>query len=232
MVRVHAVVMAAGEGKRLRPLTERFAKPVLPVGGRPVVVTLVHELRAAGLDRITVVTGHHAAQVELLLDGLGVELVRQPRPDGSADVVLRAAAAGARPPFLVTAADTVYAAGDVARLAAAYATGRYDGALAVRRDPPPGPGRAAVAIEDGLVRRVVDRDPANPLAAAPLWILGERLARHLEGLPGPPYELAEALQRGIDAGLRVLGLEIGRTRDLTNPVDLVEHNFPYLEGLP
>ena len=53
----------------------------------------------------------------------------------------------------------------------------------------------------------------------------------LDELPGPPYELAVALQRGVDAGHRVLGLEIGRTRDLTNPVDLVEHNFPYLGAL-
>ena len=40
--------MAAGEGRRLRPLTERYAKPVLPIDGRPVIVTLLHELRAAG----------------------------------------------------------------------------------------------------------------------------------------------------------------------------------------
>ena len=37
-----------GEGRRLRPLTERYAKPVLPIDGRPVIVTLLHELRASG----------------------------------------------------------------------------------------------------------------------------------------------------------------------------------------
>ncbi|MDX6542500.1 MAG: Nucleotidyl transferase, partial [Gaiellaceae bacterium] len=36
--------MAAGEGRRLRPLTERYAKPVLPIDGRPVIATLLHEL--------------------------------------------------------------------------------------------------------------------------------------------------------------------------------------------
>src|SRR5690349_8349029 len=89
--RVEAVVMAAGEGRRLRPLTERYAKPVLPVDGRPVVVTLLHELRAAGIDRVTVVTGHLAEQVEQLLDGfpLALRFVRQPEPSGSADAVRR-----------------------------------------------------------------------------------------------------------------------------------------------
>ena len=43
-----------------------------------------------------------------------------------------------------------------------------------------------------------------------------------------PYELAEAFQRLIDAGETVHGVEIGPTRDLTRPLDLVENNFPYL----
>ena len=43
---LHAVVMAAGEGRRLRPITERWPKPVLPIDGKPVVVTLVHDLAA------------------------------------------------------------------------------------------------------------------------------------------------------------------------------------------
>ena len=43
-----AVVMAAGEGSRLRPLTERWAKPILPIDGRPVLATLLRELERAG----------------------------------------------------------------------------------------------------------------------------------------------------------------------------------------
>src|SRR5207302_9063163 len=127
----------------------------------------------------------------------------------------------------LVAADTVFERGGIARFAAAAAG--FDGALAVRRDPPPSPPhRFAARIEDGLVTRVLDEDPANPLAGAPLWLLGERLAPYLEGLPGPPYELKDAFQRAIDAGARVAGIEIRRTRDLTFPVDLIRENFHYL----
>ncbi|HEX6699925.1 MAG TPA: sugar phosphate nucleotidyltransferase, partial [Gaiellaceae bacterium] len=63
---MHAIVMAAGEGTRLRPLTERWAKPVLPIDGRPVIAMLLRELARAGLERATVVTGHLAEQVEAL----------------------------------------------------------------------------------------------------------------------------------------------------------------------
>jgi NDP-sugar pyrophosphorylase family protein len=232
---VQAVVMAAGEGTRLRPLTERWPKPLLPIDGRPVLATLLRGLAAAGCERVTVVTGHLAEQVERLVGdgaafGLEVAFVRQPRPDGSADAVARALEAGAAVPCLVAAADTVFGDGDLGRFADAYTGSGADSALAVRRDPAPAPPhRQAVAVEHGRVVRVRDDDPSNPLAAAPLWALGPAAARHLR-IDTPPYELASTFQRTIDEGVQVAGIEIGRTRDLTRPVDLVRENFPYLNA--
>ena len=46
-----------------------------------------------------------------------------------------------------------------------------------------------------------------------------------------PYELGTAFQAAIDAGEQIAAIEIGPTRDLTTPVDLLEQNFPYLGGL-
>ena len=219
--------MAAGEGRRLRPLTERFAKPVLPIDGRPVIVTLLHELRAAGIGRVTVVTGHLAEQVEQLLDGfpLALRFVRQPEPSGSADAVRRGLDGL---PALVVAADTVFTAGDVARFAA------VDGhAIAARRDPPPSPPhRYALGVRDGRVTRVLDDDPANPLASAPLWRLGDSFdPALLDGPGGPPLGLSQVFQRLVDAGETVHGVEIGPTRDLTHPLDCLEQNFTYLRAL-
>src|SRR2546423_2111275 len=233
---MHAIVMAAGEGSRLRPLTERWAKPVLPIDGRPVIAMLLRELAAAGMEQRTVVPGHLAEQVESLVGdgsgfGLEVAFVRQPRADGSADAVRRALAGGDRLPALVTAADTVYTAGDPARFLEAFRAAGASGALAVRRDPPPGPGRRPVLIRDGLVRRVLDDDASNPLGSAPLWVLGAELEPHLVGLSGPPFELAEGFQRAVDAGFRIAGVEIGSTRDLTDPFDLVQENFTYSKAL-
>ena len=87
--------MAAGEGTRLRPLTERWPKPVLPIDGRPVLAVLLRELAAAELRRVWLVTGHLAEQVERLAGdgsafGLELSFVRQPGVLGSADAVQRA----------------------------------------------------------------------------------------------------------------------------------------------
>jgi GTP:adenosylcobinamide-phosphate guanylyltransferase len=195
-----AVVMAAGEGSRLRPLTERWPKPILPIDGRPVIATLLRELAAAGIERVVVVTGHLAEQVEALVGdgsafGLDVAYARQPGVLGSADAVQRALAAGLDPPFLVCGADTVFEPGDVARFVAGAA----------------------------------GADGATAGEAAPLWLLGPQLVQHL-CLDRPPYELENAFKRGVAAGLEVRTVDVGKTRNLTRPQDLVVENFSYLAG--
>jgi hypothetical protein len=84
-------------------------------------------------------------------------------------------------------------------------------------------------IVDGLVVDPIDRDPANTLGSAPMWGLGAELLPFLDQLDGPPFQLGVAIERAIAAGLRIAGFEIGKTRDLTFPVDLVKENFAYLE---
>jgi NDP-sugar pyrophosphorylase family protein len=222
-----AVVMAAGEGRRLRPVTALWPKPVLPIDGRPVLATLLRELATAAFERVFLVTGHLAEQVERLAGdgsafGLGIQVVGQPAVLGSADAVQRAVVAGARLPVVVSAADTVYRPGDVSTFVAAAAGA--DGAIAVRREPPPGPGRSAIEISDGRVRRI---GGAGELSGAPLWLVGDAVASRL-CLDREPYELENAFRAAIDAGATIVPVEIGKTRDLTDPLDLVKENFPYL----
>jgi NDP-sugar pyrophosphorylase family protein len=229
------VVLAAGEGRRLRPLTERWAKPVLPIDGRAVLGLLLQQIAAAGFAQTWLVTGHLADQVERLIgDGssfrLEVRFVRQPEMLGSADAVRRALVAGAQTPLLVSAADTVFRAGDVARFAKAFASSGAAGAVAVRTDPPPSPDRRAVRRVNGRVELIRDPDPNNPWSGAPLWGIGAAVADRL-CLDQPPHELANAFQAAIDALATVIAVEIGKTRDLTDPLDLVEENFPYLRSI-
>jgi len=82
------------------------------------------------------------------------------------------------------------------------------------------------------VVRVLGGDPGSPLGGAPLWAFGPSAAVFLDDLPGPPYELAVALQRAVDAGLAIAAPEVGATRDITTPFDVLEENFPYLRLLP
>jgi len=221
--------MAAGEGRRLRPLTERWPKPILPIDGKPVIATLLRELADAGIGAVTVVTGHLAQQVEELLGdgspfGTSVGYARQPEPLGSADAVRRALEAGAAPPLVVVAADTVFEPGVVTRVAVEWEGSGVPAGLGVRRGG--GAGKTPVRVQ---AQRVVEiGGERGELTAAPLWFFSASVLPRLEGLPGPPFELAAAFRNETGTGIEVLALDVGPTRDLTRPEDVVVENFPYL----
>jgi len=230
---VHAIVMAAGEGSRLRPLTDRWPKPILPIDGRPVIAHVLRELGEAGCERVAVVTGHLAEQVEELVGdgaafGTDVVFVRQPRRDGSADAVSRALAAGTETPAIVVGADTLFDPGALALFRRDWEESRAAGAIGIRCGQPRSGGKSTIDVHEGRVVRVLGQDPGRELTPAPLWGLGEALAAQLADLPGPPYELGNAYQRAIDAGAEVRAILIGGTRDVTAVADLVVENFPYL----
>lgn len=80
-----AMVLAAGFGRRLRPLTEETPKALVTVGGLTMLERTLRALEAAGADRIVVNTHHHARQVEEVMDrrsGTAELLVsrEEPRP--------------------------------------------------------------------------------------------------------------------------------------------------------
>ncbi len=63
----NAVILSAGQGKRLSPLTDARPKCLVPVSGRPILEWQVRALAAAGVDEITVVTGFCADAVDAML---------------------------------------------------------------------------------------------------------------------------------------------------------------------
>jgi Nucleoside-diphosphate-sugar pyrophosphorylase involved in lipopolysaccharide biosynthesis/translation initiation factor 2B, gamma/epsilon subunits (eIF-2Bgamma/eIF-2Bepsilon) len=55
------VVLVAGEGTRLRPLTYTLPKPLIPVMGKPLIVRAIENLRDSGIGDFHVVVGHSAS---------------------------------------------------------------------------------------------------------------------------------------------------------------------------
>jgi dTDP-glucose pyrophosphorylase len=85
---LQAVIMAGGFGTRLRPLTDNIPKPMLPVGGRPLMERLIEQLQQAGIRRVNVTTHYMPEKiVEHFGDGaaFGVEIkyVNEERPLGT-----------------------------------------------------------------------------------------------------------------------------------------------------
>lgn len=63
-----AIIMAAGLGSRLRPLTDTIPKPLLPVQGKPMIERLIDQLNEVGVKDVYVVTGHLHEQFDYLSD--------------------------------------------------------------------------------------------------------------------------------------------------------------------
>lgn len=85
---MQALILAGGEGTRLRPLTSTIPKPVVPLGDRPFIAYMIEWLSRYGVDDVILACGFMAADVRAVLgDGasLGVRLryVEEPRPLGT-----------------------------------------------------------------------------------------------------------------------------------------------------
>lgn len=92
-----AMVLAAGIGSRLRPLTDRMPKALIPVAGVPLLEHVLRRLHAAGVRDVVVNTHHHAAVLEAYMrarstsDGLRIALSPEPELLGTGGGLLNAA---------------------------------------------------------------------------------------------------------------------------------------------
>ncbi len=80
------MILAAGRGERMRPLTDTTPKPLLSVGGRPLIEHHIEALRTAGIRELVINIAHLGDQIRSALgDGgrLGVRITYSPEPEGA-----------------------------------------------------------------------------------------------------------------------------------------------------
>jgi mannose-1-phosphate guanylyltransferase len=212
------MVLCAGLGTRLRPLTWLLPKPAAPVCGVPLVRYAFALLAGAGIRRV-VVNAHHLAERMAVVSaasaratGLDLAVSREPVIAGTGGALREARQA------LAGAAAIVVVNGDVLfdlDLAAALAAHRASGALAtmVLMPMPPGASYAPVETDDGgAVRRIAGIGPGGerltPWHFTGVHVVAPEL---LHRIPAAPFEvdvnrhvyppiLAEGLVRGHRAG--------------------------------
>lgn len=109
-----AMILAAGLGTRLRPLTDRIPKPLVEVGGTPLLEWVARRLVEAGADRLIVNVHQHADQIIAFIekkDGFGVDVrisVEEERPlDTGGGVAAAAAHFRRKAPFFIHNSDII-----------------------------------------------------------------------------------------------------------------------------
>jgi NDP-sugar pyrophosphorylase family protein len=233
-----ALVLAAGRGARLRPLTDRLPKPLVPVLGRPVIEPILEDLAAAGLTRVGINThwlpdALHARLGDGRAFGLDLLWRHEPQLLEGAGTLRSFAPEFGDSTAIVLNGDTVLEFD----LPAALATHRRMGAvLTLVAAPPLGPPQRPVAWDDESWLRGIRRcgldDPRGR------W-RGEFSGLHLvEPLvwrdfvpPGQPCNLvADVIPRLRAAGLPVAcHLSHGLYADIGDPASLVRANLLALE---
>jgi MurNAc alpha-1-phosphate uridylyltransferase len=117
---MRAMILAAGRGERMRPLTDKVPKPLLPAGGKPLILHLIAGLAAAGVRELVINHAHLGEQIEERLgDGSPWGVAIRYSPEGRAletgGGIFRALPLLGPDPFLVVNGD-IWTDLDFARL--------------------------------------------------------------------------------------------------------------------
>ena len=115
-----AILLAAGTGRKLWPLSDTHPKAALPLANQPVIGRLLDACGAIGIERALVVAGAHAALLARLLGARpGVEIIGEADPAGPAWSLRRLVESRAlQDDLLVLHADVLLATADLAALVA------------------------------------------------------------------------------------------------------------------
>jgi len=226
-----AVVLAAGEGRRLRPLTSLRPKPMVPVGNRPVLEHVVEALADAGIDEVVFVVGYRRERIQTYFGdgddwGVDVEYVVQDKQLGTGHALLQAEEA-VDGEFLVVNGDSIVDASLVSSLVSANAP-----AVAVTRSDQP-TDYGVVDTEDGRVVGIEEKprvyDAETETINAGVYRLDEAVFDEIRSRPGGETSLTEALASLAD-GDRVDAVRVEGWTDVSHLWDLLRVNSEVVGG--
>jgi dTDP-glucose pyrophosphorylase len=206
---VKAVVPAAGEGTRLRPLTDDKPKGLVEIANRPLLSYVFDRLVALGVDEVVVVIGYRGERIrERFGDayrGTPLTYVTQDRQLGLADAIVRAED-HVDSTFLVLNGDNVFGS-DLGAVLERRDRTDVSGAIVVERASTDAARTTGVVVTDGddAVQRIVEKpdDPPSTLITTGCYVLPPALFEVRDGLDASErgeYELADAIGELIAAG--------------------------------
>lgn len=216
-----AMILAAGLGERMRPLTDHTPKPLLEVGGKPLIVWQIERLQGAGFGELVINHAHLGRKIEDFLGdgaqwGVSIAWSREPEPLETAGGIATALGLLGDAPFLVTNGD-VYSDFDYGRLMPVLADMAANPAhlahLVLVGNPPHHP-QGDFSLEDG---RVVP-PPTHAVGRLTFSGIGCYRPELFAGIPaGAKAKLAPLLIAAMERG-QVTGEHFtGRWEDVGTP---------------
>jgi bifunctional UDP-N-acetylglucosamine pyrophosphorylase/glucosamine-1-phosphate N-acetyltransferase len=231
-----AVVLAAGQGTRMGPLTSNTPKVMLPIANKPLLYHVIKSAVDAGISYFVLVVGYGEQIIkEYFKDGspmgVKIEYVHQEKQLGTADAV-GSVEGMVDESFLVLNGDIIVSAAHIQKLIGC----RSDAILTARHvDNPCEYG--VLEVRNDRVSRIIEK-PANPttnLANAGIYVFPLSIFDAIHRTPlsvRKEYEITDSLQMLIDEGKDVGFLELcDKWMDIGKPWELLEANEYFLSNL-
>lgn len=229
-----AVILAAGEGSRMRPLTYTRPKVMLTIANRPILEHLLIEAKTAGIEEFVFIVGYHDEQIRQHFGngdkwGVGIDYYTQRKQLGTADAV-RTVKNMVEGNFLMMNGDIMVNHRDIECL-----TKRRENTMSlVKVEDARDLGTVEVSQDRVLrIHEKVAKPPSN-LANAGLYLFTPEIFEAISQTPTSPrgeYEITDSLQLLVDHGCPVSYQEIGYWLDVSYPWDLLAANESLLAKL-
>ncbi len=232
---MQALILAGGEGTRLRPLTSTVPKPVVPLVDRPFITFMLDWLRGHGVDDVVMSCGHLADGVRSVLGdgssiGLRLRYVEEPRPLGTGGA-LKFAESLLDERFLMLNGDTLSDLDLTAQLAQHEQTGAQATLALYPVEDPSAYGLVRLE-DDGSVREFVEKPSPDQIdtnnISAGAYVL-ERSVLSMLAAGAPASIERDVFPRLVGDGLYG-HVSSGYWKDIGTPERYLEATFDILEG--
>jgi len=238
---MQSVILAAGKGSRLHPITVNRSKAMLPIMGRPMVARVIETVVENGLEDFVLVVSPDDREIVDYFKAhttpdVRVQFVVQSERRGMANALSKAAE-HIRGDFLLTACDNLVPASEIGQMLALWQSKpQPNGILALMEVTPEKIKSVGIVELDGeWVTDIVEKpDPdqvTSNIASMPLYIFSKRILGYLPEVPlssRGEYELQDAIQMLIERDGRIRGYHTPGRLTLTSPADLLALNRHYL----
>ena len=219
-----AVILAAGEGKRLRPFTETMPKVMLPVANKPILEYALDAVRKSGIDEVIVVVGYKKEVIMEYFeryDGMNINYVTQVKQLGTAHALLQAKEY-IKEPFLVLSGDNIVDEHSISTLIKTQS----EYAMLIGENPQPSK-YGVVFIENNILKKIVKQplEKKGGFISTGIYIFPPTIFDHVAAFVSQGnYSLFSVIQSIVDDGARIATLPTDAWMDIVYPWDLIRLN--------